>query len=64
MLDENDQESYYGSIIPNDMLIGEDTSPEVSFTMSMPDLRNKNNRGERTYGPSEKNGSHREKDTK
>ena len=46
------QESHYGSIIPADMLIGEDTGPQVDFSVSFGDLKNARP-GENKYGSTE-----------
>lgn len=50
--DIEEQSSYYGSVIPEDMLVGESTEPPVSFSFSLSDLKNARKKGE-GYGSSE-----------
>jgi len=53
-----DQESYYGSMIPSDMLIGEETEPEVNLSITMSSLKNIKSEGETEYDSAKKDGSY------
>ena len=56
--------TYYGSLIPEDMLIGESEGPPCDFSMSMISLKeeNLNIGGDNKYGSSEKDDTSRAED--
>jgi len=59
---DEESNSAYGSIIPSDMLIGDDDGIQTTFSMSMSSLVNPNpNRG--SYGSREEDESDREEDS-
>jgi len=60
-IEDEFQENHYGSVIPSDMLIGEDEGPQLSFSLNMSDLKDPKIRGDK-YGSTEENGLNRKED--
>jgi len=59
------EHSHYGSVIPEDMLIGDSNEPEVSFSLSMSSLKNPSiNKNGDVNGSKEKIRSNNEKGAK